>query len=342
MKQNMNQWIYDISNSFERESMPIIACPGSEMIGCEIIDLVTKGKAQYEAMHALSSWSPSIAAMTIMDLSVEAEAFGSKVEYYKDDTPTISSRLVSDLDSVKELKIPKIGEGRTGEYIKAVELTSKNIKDRPVFGGMIGPYSLAGRLFDITEIMIEAMLEPETVHILLEKSTSFLIEFAKAFKQAGANGVIMAEPAAGLLSPEQCHEFSSVYVKKIVDAVQDDRFMVILHNCGNVEKLVPTMLSTGAMGYHFGNSADMKTIMPQIPWGKLAFGNIDPAGILKNGTKEMVREKTLQLLNETAIYKNFVLSTGCDVPPGTPLQNVQEFYDTLDEFNKTIIRIETA
>jgi len=67
----------------------------------------------------------------------------------------------------------------------------------------------------------------------LEKATSFLIAYAQAFKDVGANGIIITEPAAGLLSPLMCASFSFEYIKKIVDAVQDDHFMVILHNCGN-------------------------------------------------------------------------------------------------------------
>ena len=69
------------------------------------------------------------------------------------------------------------------------------------------------------------MLEPEVIHILLEKITGFLIDYALAFKEAGANGIIIAEPAAGLLSPVLCEEFSSKYVQRIVEEVQDDYFM---------------------------------------------------------------------------------------------------------------------
>ena len=75
------------------------------------------------------------------------------------------------------------------------------LTDRPLFAGIIGPYSLAGRLLDMTEIMILCYEEPEMVETVLEKVTDFLVEYAKAFTAAGADGIMMAEPAAGLLSP---------------------------------------------------------------------------------------------------------------------------------------------
>jgi len=172
------------------------------------------------------------------------------------------------------------------------------------------------------------------VHCVLEKTTEFLINYAKAYKEAGVNGIIIAEPAAGLLSPDMCEEFSSKYVKQIVDTVQSDDFMVILHNCGNTVNLVPSLLGTGAMGLHFGNAIDMMDVLPQIPRNILAFGNIDPAGTFKNGSVDDMISKTKTLLDRTADYDNYVLSSGCDVPPGTPIENVEAFYATLKEFNQ--------
>jgi len=338
MKTNMKKWMFDIINSRERQALPIMTYPGLKMTGKSINDIITNGVYQFECIEALSKNYSSIANITIMDLSVEAEAFGSPIRYSDNEVPTVLAKIVEDEESIKALRVPKAGDGRTAAYIKAAELASKKLKDRPTFGGEIGPFSLAGRLFDMTEIMVGLMLEPEIVHLLLEKCTEFLIEYAKAFKEAGANGIIIAEPASGLLSPNNCTEFSSNYVKKIVDAVQDDYFMVILHNCGNTKSLVPSLLSTGAAGLHFGNAVNMQDIMPQMPWGKVAFGNIDPAGTFKNGTIENMKEKTWELLENTANYKNFVLSSGCDVPPGTLTENVEAFYDTLADFNKNVLK----
>lgn len=334
MKMDMKKWILDMSNSIEMQAMPIMTYPGLELIGKEITEVVKDGESQFRSIEALSRQYPSAAVVTIMDLSVEAEAFGSPITYSHEDVPSVTGRIVQDEDSLMALKIPTMGEGRTLEYVKAAELAAKNINDRPVFAGQIGPFTLAARLYDMTEIMVDLMLEPEIVHDLLEKTTEFLIVYAQAFKDAGANGIVIAEPAAGLLSPAKCDEFSSEYVKRIVDAVQDDYFMVILHNCGNTTNLVSSMLSTGAMGHHFGNAVDMLDILPQIPEDTLVLGNIDPAGIFKNGSIEDMKTATQELLEKTTIYKNFIISSGCDIPPGTPLENISAFFDTIESFNK--------
>ena len=49
---------------------------------------------------------------------------------------------------------------------------------------------------------------------------------------------------------------------------------------------------------------------------------------------EYTGEKTLALLNSTKSYRNFVISSGCDIPPDTEINNIQSFFDAIDEFNK--------
>lgn len=338
MQTNMRKWMFNMCTSIERKAMPIMTYPGLSLANTNILEVVRYGEAQFKCIEALANKYPSAAAVTTMDLSVEAEAFGSPIKFSETEVPTVTTRIVTDEESVRALKAPTVGDGRTGGYITAAQLSAKYVRDRPTFGGEIGPFSLAGRLFDMTEVMVSIMLEPEIIHILLDKITDFLIEYARAFKEAGANGIIIAEPAAGLLSPAQCDEFSSKYVQRIVEEVQDDYFMVILHNCGNTKNLVSSMIGTGAMAFHFGNAVDMTDIMPQIPWGRIAFGNIDPASVFKNGTVEDVTVKTWEVLEKTFSYKNFVLSSGCDIPPGTPIENIEAFFTKLEEFNNAMLR----
>ena len=176
--------------------------------------------------------------------------------------------------------------------------------------------------------------EPEMVHTVLDKVTSFLIEYAKAYKAVGANGIVMAEPVAGLLSPDLEEEFSSPYVKRIVDAVQDDSFIVIYHNCGdNVGLMLDSILRTGCAAYHFGNAVDMeRDILEKLPSDVVVMGNIDPAGVLRMGNPESVREATLSLMKKCAKYGNFVLSSGCDIPPMTPWENIDAFFAASNEY----------
>ena len=335
MKGNMKQFFREISASPLRRAVPIMTSPGIELTALRPPDVFRSGELQFQCIKALSEEVRSDAPVTFMDLSVEAEAFGAPVCYSDIENPTVSGSIASTAEEIDALALPHPGDGRTAEILRCTELCANYFTDRPVFGGMIGPFSLAGRLADMTEIMILAAMEPETAHALLRKTTAFLTEYAKALKATGINGLLIAEPAAGLLSPEMCRDFATDYLKEIIGAVQDDRFAIILHNCGNAaDRQLEAMLSTGAAALHLGNAVDLPALLPQMPPEILLMGNLDPVGILKLGTPETVYAETMRLLRAAEPWKNYVLSTGCDVPPGVSMENIRAFFRARDDYNR--------
>lgn len=308
--------------------------PGIELSGGTVLKAVTDGQAHADAIIALNGRFPADAVTAIMDLTVEAEAFGSEIRFSENDIPNVIGRLLSDHDSVEALEVPSLDRGRVREYLKANKIVASTIKGKKVFGGCIGPFSLAGRLFDMSELMMAMYIEPDTVTLLLDKCAAFITSYVTAMKETGINGVIMAEPAAGLVSNEDCYQYSSVYVRKIVEAVQDDSFKVILHNCGNTGHCTGAMLRSGAFGLHFGNRADMVEALETCPPDMPVLGNIDPSGVMRMGTPEKVYSAVSELLEKTSGFDNFILSTGCDVPPLTPFENINAFYQALKDHNE--------
>lgn len=332
LKRNMYKWAEELRASKVKKPMPVLSFPGISLLNITMPELINSSDYQAKAIKAVADKCDTSAAVSMMDLSVESEAFGSSVKFSDDEVPTVIGRLIDTLEDAQALAIPPVGAGRTNLYIEAIKQVTDLITDRPVLAGVIGPYSLSGRLMEMTEIMIKCYTDPDIVHMVLEKTTSFLIDYIKAYKSIGANGVVIAEPAAGLLSPELCEEFSSVYVKRIVSEVQDENFAVIYHNCGNTIPLVESILSINATGYHFGNAIKMADILKLMPSDKLVFGNVDPASQFRNGTPESITEKTLEILKECSSYDNFIISSGCDIPPLSSWNNIDAFFNAVDSF----------
>ena len=335
----MRQWVADIIRQREVAAIPVMTHPGIEQNGHTVRQAVSDGNIHYQAVMTLAQQFPSAAACTIMDLTTEAEAFGAEIAFSDEAVPAVASRLLPDVKSIYDLQVPSLTAGRIPEYLKANLLAANSQKltansQKPLFAGCIGPFSLAGRLYDMSDIMVLIYEHPEAAHILLDKCTQFIGKYCEALKLTGANGVLMAEPAAGLLSNDDCLAFSSQYVKRIVDRVQDDNFIVILHNCGNQGHCTRAMVATGAAAYHFGNKCQMEEVIRDVPPTALAMGNLDPVSLFKDGTPEQMREATLNLLEKMRPYPNFVLSSGCDTPPHTPIANINAFFEALNQWNR--------
>ena len=207
---NMKQWLLE-QQLKEKKAMPVLSFPSVSLLGITVKELISDPELQAKGMKRIADRTPSAAAVSMMDLSVEAEAFGSTIRFSDDEVPTVIGCIVPEPEDAEALQVPAVGTGRTGLYIKAIERAVELITDRPVFAGIIGPFSLAGRLMDVSEAMIKCYEEPEMVHLIMRKVTDFLMAYAKAYKAVGAAGVVIAEPLTGLLSPDLATEFSEPY-----------------------------------------------------------------------------------------------------------------------------------
>ena len=333
MKMNMNEWIESVKASDRKKAIPVLSFPCISLLDCTVNQLTHDSSLQAKGMLEIARRCDAGAAVSFMDLSVGAEAFGSTIRNFDDEVPTVIGTVIEDPEEVSDLVVPEVGAGRTSLYIEAIRNVSGQITDRPVLAGCIGPYSLAGRLMDVTEIMYLLYDEPDAVHTVLEKATEFLIGYISAFKDAGADGVVIAEPLAGLLSPKMNREFSAPYFKKIVDSVQTEEFSVIYHNCGNtVMDLLDDIFALNAAAYSFGDCLDMAKVLEKAPKDALCLGNISPAGQFAGGTPESIHKETTALLKAAAGYDNFIISSGCDIPPHAKWENILSFFEAVKEF----------
>lgn len=327
---NVSKLLWDTAKADTHRGLPILSFPAAQKLNVTVEQLVKDADLQAQTMEIIAAQTETLAAVSLMDLSVEAEAFGAKVQFFTDEVPAVVGQLVSDLDEAEALEVPNLTKGRAATCVEGIRLAKSRITDKPVLAGMIGPYSLAGRLMDVTEIMYVCYDEPEAVHAVLKKATQYLIRYAGAMKQAGADGIVIAEPLAGILSPDMAGEFSHPYVKKIVDAMQTEDFAVIYHNCGNsVSHMLPGIFSIGASAYHFGNAVDMAVVMAEAPETCLCMGNVDPAAQFVQGTPASMTKATRDLLEQCGKYKNFVISSGCDIPYHAKWENIHAFFNAL-------------
>lgn len=333
MKRDMKQWVNEILEAPVKKTMPVLSFPAIQLMGITVKDLISDSDLQSRGMQKVAERTDAAATVSLMDLSVEAECFGSTIRFSDDEVPTVTGCIITTEEEAEAMEVPKVGAGRTQTYIDSIEKVMHLVTDRPVFAGVIGPFSLAGRLMDVSEAMIYCYEDPDMVHTVLEKVSAFIIDYINAYKNVGANGVVMAEPLGGLLSPALGAEFSSAYVKKIIDAVQDENFIVIYHNCGNnTIQMIDSILETGAPILHFGNAISMAEMMKHIPPHIVAMGNVDPAGEIRNGTPESIKATTKAIMKECCNYPNFVISSGCDIPPMSKWENIDAFFQAVKEF----------
>lgn len=81
----MNKFIKQLQDSDKRIAIPIMTHPGIEAIGKKVVDAVTDGEIHYQAIRHVTETYDTKACTVIMDLTVEAEAFGCTISMPEDE-----------------------------------------------------------------------------------------------------------------------------------------------------------------------------------------------------------------------------------------------------------------
>ena len=316
----------DIKSGIRRKALVFGTNIGAEILKIPAIRIYTEINAQMDAILAFYEHFNADFLITAMDLSVEAECFGSEIVFSQNEALQVRNRLVASLSEIAGLDVPHMGVCRSKNFLEITEklLTSDILK--PVIGGIIGPFSLAGRLFGVKEMFRLTIDNESSALSLIEKCNQFLINVTKAYKDVGCHGVVISEPSAGLLSPKALNKFSSVFIKQLVHSLDSPVFRMIYHNCGARAVHLKSIFETEASILHFGEPMDISTALHSNENNRIISGNLDPVNIFLADEKEIVFEKTIDLFNATKDNSSFLIAPGCDLPIETPFENVAMFY----------------
>jgi len=318
-----------------RLAMPLCAYSGLEITGESIEDMVSVPGSQFKAIMALSERYQTPVLVTAIDPTAEAEAYGCEIKFTARDVPSIVGRLVTNAAEVGALPDPVPGDARTRVPLETSwRLTAEVGEGVPVLGAMLGPFALAARLFGPEETTAAMAAEPETIEALLDNVTGFLCRYALEFRETGAWGVLVAEAPPGRLSPERLQRFSTPFVKRIIKAIETTEFAVVLHSSHAAIDHLDGIMDSGAGLLHFGPSMDVAAALARVGPEVVLSGNLDAAQVFRQGTPQAAGEATRALLEATRRFRNFVISSGSDIPPGSPLANLNAFFRAVADFNK--------
>lgn len=275
--------------------------------------------------------------ITIIDLNVVGEAFGASLTYMPDVIPVHDKPGIEGLDGIDTLEArdPR-RDGRMPQIIKTAKIFSERFsaEGELSFGGCEGPITAAGSAWGVENLMRNMIKNPDLVHKVLSACTDTIIDFCNAQIDAGVLGIGLAEPTASstCISPEFFQQFAIPYLKKICRKVNSPAFLV--HVCGEAQKLVKPISKISNVLIFSVDQVDLRMAKEEI--GKkflCVLGNVS-TGLMRRGTPAEVELATKSCLAAGAPGGQFILSTGCDIAPGTPPENIETLLRVGREFGK--------
>ena len=270
----------------------------------------------------------------ISDPYREAVDFGLEVEFPEDNLPMRKAPLLSEPAGLNKLKPPDPSTGRRmSDRLAAVHYLRGQVGGEvPVMGWVEGALAEAADLRGDTALMLDLYDRPRWLHDLLEICTEVAITFARAQIEAGADIIGLGDAIASQISPPMYQEFALPYEQRIFAAVHEMGALARLHICGDTTHVLPLMAQNGADIIDLDWMVDIRLAAETLGDYPVICGNFDPVAIMLQGTPEQVREATMHCLRWGG--RRIISGAGCEVPDGTPHENLLAQTRALQEFER--------
>jgi MtaA/CmuA family methyltransferase len=258
-------------------------------------------------------------AVVPLDLCVEAESLGAEVDFRASSTHSEFPRVAKPLfDNCEQVDIGDAQEGRVQLICEAIRLLKNDVGNEVVVGAFVpGPFTLLSLLVKPESLMLDLKRNPASVHAALDMMADMVIRSALTYHQAGAEMLTVHEMGGspGVLGPKRFETFVLPPLEKLIASLPRPR---ILSVCGNTNAAMPLLAQAGVDAIsvdQLNNLAVSREFLPNA----LLFGNIDPVGLLANGTEDDVRHAVSAAVaaGVDAVWP------GCDLYPYTPSDNLR-------------------
>jgi len=260
----------------------------------------------------------------------EIEAFGAIIKGGGDKgLPSVDKHPYKLGDSI-EFPEDFLERGRIPALLEAIRILKREHGDKTVImGGIIGPFSIASMLFDVTRFLVTAYKKPEVIAPYVELGEKAGTMLAEAMIEAGADIICIEDMMASMdmISPKIYRKLAWEAGKKQVESLS---VPTIIHICGKVDPIIVDIARTNCTAVSVEPTVDVPAALEKFRDENIdtpLIGAIDPVNTLFSGDPEKVKKETRE-----AIEKGFsMISPGCAVPPATTTENLLAMVEVANE-----------
>jgi MtaA/CmuA family methyltransferase len=258
----------------------------------------------------------------ISDPYRETQGFGAEILYQRDGVPRCRKFPLEDSKDLSALPRPDpLRCERMLDRVEAVRAFKASVRERySILGWIEGPAAEAADLRGVSNFLMDLIEDEPFACELMDRCLDLGIAFARAQVEAGADTLGIGDAIASQVSPSLYERLIQPREKLLVAEVQKMGARVRLHICGNITRLLPGIADLRVDILDVDHMVDMAVVRRNVG-GKVALaGNINPVTVRYGSPKEVA--EIVRAAYESAGNPHLV-NAGCEVPAGTPLENLR-------------------
>jgi uroporphyrinogen-III decarboxylase len=203
-----------------------------------------------------------------------------------------------------------------------------------VTAGMAATLYFCHLYVGLTNLLGMLAEQPDLIDYMSARILEVNIEYIRALAAAGGDALFIDDAMAtsDVISPRHYERFCLPYVREMVREIHRLGHKVFVVYFGGVADRLHLIAETGADGLAMETSMknyvnDVAATAAAVGDRMTLFGNIDPVGVLQNGTDEELQREIERQIEAGRKARGFILSTGSPITPGTPLSRVRRYID---------------
>lgn len=260
-----------------------------------------------------------------------------------DQAPMVTRYPIEKDEDVYHLKWPGPDSGFYPIARKFGELARQERLENEPFNASISVrdgFSWACSVVGVERFLKWLIKKPDLAHYLIRTFTDWsLTRLPKQSERLGTDGVLgfSGSPTSSnqLISPKQFEEFVLPSYKEVQEKLKVLGYKTTyVHICGEHNENLPywSQIDFGDPGIiGVGHEVKLETAAQYFP-NDIILGNLEPA-IVQTGTPEEVYEATREVVEQgKKIEGGYIFSTGCDLPPKSPIENVRMMTKAVNDF----------
>jgi uroporphyrinogen decarboxylase len=267
-----------------------------------------------------------------------AEAMGSEIAYFDNNVAQLKTPALKSLDEVGKAKLVDVDkDGRLPIILKALAMVKEKLGATvPVGGTVTGPFTIAAMVVGTQTLLKGLRKHPDQVKELMEVIVENNNRYIERLLDIGV-GIGFADPvsSSSIIRAEQYREFSLPYLKKNVDFIKSRGGGCGLHICGKSRALWDDIITSGIGTFGPDNVEDMAEAKEVLGPHMCIQGNVPPVEVMLYGTPyDVLRSARESIRKAYDSPRGFVLTSGCQMPVGTPRENMTALMDAARIFGR--------
>lgn len=304
---------------------PITMMFAGDLVGRSYRDYATDYRVLCEGQCAVAETFDTSLVSAISDPCVEAHDFGADVSFPEDAPPAVKEEeaLLADKAELGGLRVRSPESGtRMANRLSAVRSLKSAVGDDLMVEGWIeGPCAESADLRGINRLMIDFYDDPSFVAELMDLVVEQGTRFATAQVHAGADVIGIGDAASSLIGPQLYDQFVAERTEKLITAIHGAGALVRLHICGNITPLYPALAGLHADQIDVDSMNRMQAAREAVGPSATLCGNLDPVRLVRDGSADAVARGLEVCLEESG--RPYVVGAGCEIPRGTPKENLR-------------------